>query len=327
MRVSERMENVIFILFLMILLFVSSAFVIPDRYQVYDVSAVYKTASQLEEERENSLDVLFAGDSLVYTSVSPLQMYHEQGFASYNCGTASQRICDSYTLIQNAFDHQNLKLVVLDISNLTRPLGIYEEEDPALTVLNRIFPVFHYHLFYKLFSSPKELLFPTEKKMSYGYMYKGYSPKGGVRSYKGKSSDERKKETMISGDALSYLQKIQDLCNAHDCALLLMNIPSPLNWNADCHDQVMNLIGDDFTYMDLNEYVKDIGIDWSKDTFDRGDHLNTAGAKKVSAYLGSYIKDHYSVSDHRNDPSYEEWDRLYEKAYSGAAGEALASHT
>ena len=43
------------------------------------------------------------------------------------------------------------------------------------------------------------------------------------------------------------------------------------------------------------------------DTVDKGDHLNLTGARKVTRYLGNYLKENYELPDHREEQSYREW--------------------
>ena len=67
----------------------------------------------------------------------------------------------------------------------------------------------------------------------------------------------------------------------------------------------------DLEYYDLNELDM---IDWSKETRDGGEHLNYNGAKKVSNYLGEYIKNTGLVEDHRGDKKYASWQEAYDKS-------------
>ena len=60
-------------------------------------------------------------------------------------------------------------------------------------------------------------------------------------------------------------------------------------------------------YLDMNLKTEELQIDWEKDTRDGGDHLNFAGATKVTAFLGSYLKGNYALSDHRQDEVYSSW--------------------
>lgn len=61
-----------------------------------------------------------------------------------------------------------------------------------------------------------------------------------------------------------------------------------------------------------NLYAEELGIDWKSDTLDGGDHLNEAGATKVSKYLGTFLKERYGLTDHRGNAAYAVWDRLVE---------------
>ena len=57
-------------------------------------------------------------------------------------------------------------------------------------------------------------------------------------------------------------------------------------------------------YLDLNLITDTLAIDWNTDTRDEGDHLNDFGAKKVSLYLGEYLKKQYVLEDRRNDSAF-----------------------
>jgi hypothetical protein len=46
---------------------------------------------------------------------------------------------------------------------------------------------------------------------------------------------------------------------------------------------------------------KETGIDYNKDTYDGGLHLNLTGAEKLSDYFGEILKDKYKVEDRRNE--------------------------
>ena len=51
-------------------------------------------------------------------------------------------------------------------------------------------------------------------------------------------------------------------------------------------------------YINMFDYVDEIGIDVNKDYFNRG-HLNNDGAVKTSRFLGKYITEHYACTDMR----------------------------
>ena len=59
----------------------------------------------------------------------------------------------------------------------------------------------------------------------------------------------------------------------------------------------------------------DIGIDWSKDTRDKGDHLNYYGAIKVTDWLGEYIEKSNLCPNHKGDENYNQWDKTLKSFY------------
>jgi hypothetical protein len=49
------------------------------------------------------------------------------------------------------------------------------------------------------------------------------------------------------------------------------------------------------------EHQEEIGIDWSKDTYDTGLHLNVYGAEKAADWFGKVLQEQCNVPDRRND--------------------------
>ena len=67
----------------------------------------------------------------------------------------------------------------------------------------------------------------------------------------------------------------------------------------------------------------EIGIDWSTDFLDRGDHLNLSGAERVTEYLGRFLNDHFRLADHRADAAYGGWEKE-SREYEEKASEGLS---
>ena len=72
-------------------------------------------------------------------------------------------------------------------------------------------------------------------------------------------------------------------------------------------------MGKGVPYLDFNLLEKELGINWKTDTMDGGDHLNMNGAKKVTEYLGAYLKKNYVLSDYRENQMYQYWHRDWKK--------------
>ena len=146
--------------------------------------------------------------------------------------------------------------------------------------------------------------------------YKGFVIRDEVDPYEGKPDYMKKKkkcETMPEYVKV-YLEKIEELCEKNNAQLLLVSMPSPKNWNHKRHAEIQKYAdGKGITYLDLNKKVEELGLNWTEDTQDKGDHLNVYGAEKVTSYLGNYLEENYELEDHRNDPTYEAWNQLAEQ--------------
>ena len=55
------------------------------------------------------------------------------------------------------------------------------------------------------------------------------------------------------------------------------------------------------------------GVGYTTDTRDEGDHLNTAGASKVSNYVGTLLGTTYKLTDRRQDKAFSSWNEAYDK--------------
>ena len=68
-----------------------------------------------------------------------------------------------------------------------------------------------------------------------------------------------------------------------------------------------------YTFLNLNDYYEEIGIDFETDFYDYGGHANAFGAEKTTEFLGKYLNEHYTLPDKRGQEGYEDWDKAYER--------------
>ena len=54
-----------------------------------------------------------------------------------------------------------------------------------------------------------------------------------------------------------------------------------------------------------------VDIDWERDTFDKGDHLNLYGAQKTTSAMGALLRQTFHVPSHAGDDAYRSWDDNY----------------
>ena len=309
---KKALKPVAFLLVLVCLLIGTSYFVAPKGYEnVYDIQLVNRKIDAVSQEKENTLDVLFTGDSEASNTFSPFQYWKEQGIASYNLGGSAQRLNDCYTVLEEVLKHQKPKVLVLEPNTLFRKNAVYNKEDSVLMMAEQIFPVLHHHNIYKSINLGVNLLGAT-KENAYADQCKGYYARVKIRPYQG--SDQymktNKRETAIYPETMKYFEKIVQLCKENQVELIMVSSPSPKNWSDERHDVIQALCDKyGITYYDLNKLDNALALDWTTDTLDRGDHLNINGSKKVNAYFGKILKEKYHIPDHRGEVDYAIWDQ------------------
>lgn len=303
----KKLKRVIlFLLVFAVLLWACSAGIqVIVRNVSGSVSGRSRVFASVSAEKKNTIDMLVAGDSESYTSVSPMDLWDRAGIAAYDCGQPGQRIQETYYILKTAFRTQSPKLVLFETNTMFRDPGFLKNVQLSLTEpLAYHFPVIKYHNAWKaLFDGPG-----GPKKS-----YKGFEIRDKVVSYEGDEEymKETKDKAQIPEVVRIYMEKIKRLCEKNGADLLLVSAPSPKNYNYKKHNSLEEYARENnLPYVDLNMKFRDIGIDWKLDSYDRGDHLNISGARKVTAYIGQYLADNYDLPDRRNDDGWREWDDL-----------------
>ena len=112
--------------------------------------------ASVSSEPERTIDILVAGDSESYTSISPMDLWDKTGIAAYDCGQPVQRIQETYYILKTAFKKQSPKLVLLETNAMFRDPGFLKNIQLSLTEpLSYHFPIFRYHNAWKaLFDGP-----------------------------------------------------------------------------------------------------------------------------------------------------------------------------
>lgn len=260
-----------------------------------------KTLWYLQEESNDSIDVLLVGDSLSYSAFSTYDMWEKGGIASFVAGQPGQKISETYNMVDTAFQKQKPKVVVLETNVLFRTDGgTSGMKDKFSQIAMNVFPVFRFHDMWK------QLLFGAKQERD---NFKGFGLRTTVNPYRGGDYMSSKKlGSKIPNYTKETLQKIQKMCEENGAELVLISTPSPQNYNNKRHEEILKLAEENnLKYEDMNLMTEQLGIDWNSDSLDKGDHLNLLGAEKVTRFLLEYLLAHYALSDHRGEEAYEEW--------------------
>ena len=214
-----------------------------------------------------------------------------------------QKMYETWELLQMAFECQSPKVVVLETNVLYR---VYPSTDTIVPTLERYLPAVRYHNRWKSLTLSDFTRRPsyTAEAPDRGYHLLTAAESADVEGYMRPMEEWEP----LSRQNRKYLQKIAELCREQNAQLILFSVPSPVNWTVRRH----NTVGDTaqelgVPYLDGN--MLELGIDWDRDSYDGGDHLNYYGAAKVTGWLGTYLQENASLTDCREDPDYTQWNR------------------
>lgn len=294
-----------FVILIVILTFLGFVFSPKYLFKNVNLNKISDVDARLAKEENYSLDIIVLGDSLSYSSISPLEWWRDYGYTCYNFGLVGGKLTDVKKAYSTILTSQKPKLVLLETHALYRNDSRDNEANNVISsAINSIFPITKYHDNWKA---------PFMDRRS-GF-YKGFTISHTI-------APGENKDYMIPGneedEIVSYniktLQEINELCIQNGGELLLYSAPSMKNYNFARHKALCVLAGDmNVKYVDLNLPGDDLKIDFTTDTRDGGDHLNVYGAIKATGYIGRYIHDNYSLPDKRSSDIAAPWNEILEE--------------
>lgn len=292
-------------------------------------------SSYYDEPKDH--EVIFIGDCEVYANFSPMVMYEESGIKAYVRGSSQQLIWQSYYLLEETLKYEVPRVVVLNVNSMR-----YDRESSAVSeaynrlmidnmkwsrekvdlinaskteeesLISYVFPILRYHSrFDELTSEDFEYLFKNKKNTYNGFLInKNVKPVTNLPTKRALANYE------FDEECYNYLQKIADLCKSNNIELVLIKAPSVYPyWYDEYNTQIEEFAEkNDIDFYNLLNNVEEVGIDYSKDTYDGGLHLNLTGATKLSKYFAKILKQNYNLTDFSGDETYNKKLEEYKEA-------------
>ncbi len=324
-------KTILFLLIGIILFFLITPIFIPK--MVNEKLGFYRAIIQgFYAEPKNSLDVVILGDSSVYKGISPIKMWEEYGFTSYNFASPSQKMWDNYYCLKEVIKYQKPKVIVLNIDqafteepmvemrqrflynnmpdsiNKVKAIMDPVQKNKKKDIATLLFPMIRFHGRWSELKDEDFLLAYS----NYYYAFKGYQMTKGAKPYDGNKNYMQKenKKNKIGPKAKEYLTKMIETCRENKIQLLFIETPAPKTWNKTKHREMKKwAIQNNIPFFDMNLVTKDLQMDWNKDTTDKGYHMNILGAEKISKCLGNYLKAQYQLPNHKEDANYKQWEK------------------
>ena len=277
-------------------------------------------------------DVIFVGDCEVYENFSPITLWEEYGITSYIRGSAQQMIWQSYYLMEETFRYETPKVMIFNVLSMkydtpestgntsqreaynrmtldsmrwsmskwkSIKASLTQEEKEWEAEFSYIFPLLRYHdRWSKLTNEDFKYLFKKNQISDNGYLMQT-----GVKPFTDPFVERPLADYTFGENSYLYLDKMVDLCEKYGTELIFIKAPSlsPVWWDEWDKQIVEYAKNKNIPYYNFLDCQEEIGIDWSKDTYDTGLHLNVYGAEKLSSYFGKILRDDYNIPDRRND--------------------------
>ncbi len=300
--------SILFIAGLVGLLLAASAVVVPNT-KVTDFGAKDLEANGILCEKDNTIDVLFLGDSETYCAFSPMEIWKDTGYTSYVSGTSGQTLDYTYTLLQRTTAKQSPKIMVLETNTVFRITDNYRI---IKTWLGTNFSIFTSHDSWKDLNL-KDLFSPSGEAVSddnKGYVFNTVKKPAELIDFSIPNGDKE----FIPENNIKLLKEIKEHCDKNGIKLVFVSAPSTVNWTHKRHNAMIDLAKElDCEYIDMNMENDIIKIDFNNDTRDKGDHMNYFGAVKVSKYMADYFEKTDLLADRRQNPDYSHWHEAFER--------------
>ena len=109
-------KSILFIAIFILMVHIITYVLIPGK-NVKEYGVLKAGNYEILSEEDNTIDTVFLGDSLVYSSISPMEIWNEYGYTTFNCSESAQITENAYKQLEIAFEKQKPKLVLME-SNL-----------------------------------------------------------------------------------------------------------------------------------------------------------------------------------------------------------------
>ncbi len=329
MKLSDKLKRIVCgLVFIAILagLFNCASYVVELKKSRQKLTRFFDAADQT--------DVLFFGASHVEYGIYPLELWQDHGMTAYNLGCAGNRLPSIYWVMRNALDYTDPKVVVLDCSRAD--VNNKELLDLALETSDH-FPLSKTKIEMAMdleqdWTVRAGILFPMIKYHSrwneltqddFGY-YEAYKDNGAyhdtieetfVSEPELREELDEDKKNQIGDMSREYITKTIEACQERGIKVLLTNMPFPAKAERQKYANAIQDIADEYgvDYLDFS-HIPGV-VDYSIDMKDLRGHLNEAGARKTTEYIGDYIAENYGLEDHRSDPAYDKWNDYWNQYF------------
>lgn len=299
--------------------------------------------SYLYKEDKDTLNVVCLGSSAMYRFWIPQQAYEEQKFTSNLLASSAQDIKAVPYLMEEVEKTQDVDLFIVEIRSpladeAHKIAGKYKQA--KYTSLFSVVPMGMKQSLTRLKMIDEVLVEDNENKkyewmlpiLKYHSNISKLTSDEFVDRLNGVDQDElytriiakvqKQKQPVFEDDPdvvlpdsdKQYIDNIEAKAKELGAKVLFLSTPYvPNATRAALQVQMAEYINEQgYDYLDLTEKLDDIGLDLNIDFYDKN-HVNIAGAQKVTTYMTDYLVDHYEFPDRLNADQKKYWENLCDK--------------
>ena len=291
----------------------------------------------LYRQKENTVDVLAIGTSMVYAGINTNVLWEEYGIAGYNLCSAEQPFWVSYYTLQEALKTQTPKLILLDAKpavytrdysrrgrTILSTFGIRGLENRVGAILacvekpsdavSYILGLPEVHNNYARLADSDFLLPPDNGGR--GASWKGYIEADAVEQHQKPSLVWNSVKRNMNEREEEYARKIFELVTEKGIPLLLIGMPNPDYANDHMYYNALWAVAAEYGIEGVNYNQPDMrfGLRYSSDFAD-WQHLNVKGSVTFSRQLGADLKALFDLPDHRGEEAYASYDACAREWY------------
>jgi hypothetical protein len=317
MKMKPWMTRIIAIVLMIGILFLAQRLVMPK----YNASIIEGGLIGEYYTEKTGHDVIFIGDCEVYENFSPITLWNQNGITSYIRGSAQQLMWQSYYLLEETLQYEKPRVVLLSIIamkynepqketynrmtldgmrlSLPKLRSIKASMLEGEQFIEYLFPILRFHARWsELTGNDFKYLFQKGKMF-----HNGYYMRVDVKPVTTIPTGKKLPDYHFGDRVLYYLEQVTKLCKENNIALILVKAPTIYPFWYDEWDAQMEEYAAENGHLYLNflELTDQVGIDFNKDTYDAGLHMNLSGAEKMSVYIGKILQDEYGIADRRDD--------------------------
>lgn len=281
MTMKKVLKYLSFFAILIVLILGASYVFSPKNYDPFKVQG--EIARRVLGEEANTLDVIVLGDSETFVSFVPDMFDDATGLSSMICGSTGQFLWSTLLRLETILETQSPGYLFVETNEFFSDMSLLGEfKNAAVATVQYKVPFFLYHDRWQFVINDSPYGPEGTRDNT-----RGYRDNGDIFPYEGG-------EYMIPTDACApmgristwYLNRLKKTCDENGILLILYSSPSATNWSYPKHNTVENWANaNGINFFDSNVLLDELGIDWSMDTRDYGDHVNKYGAVKVTDYL------------------------------------------